>query len=82
MKTLKVTVIVAFGIMCALLGAVVDAKAVFPTIKAQIRDEGFRAGMQAQADYICQYITEGRLLRPVLTADGLLVACDRGPEVG
>ena len=69
------------GFFGSFVGALFEDKVAFPRIEERVRAEGFRAGVQAQAADVCWQLTEGQLPYPVLGTDGLLVACERVPEV-
>ena len=57
-----------------LLGAVFEAQVVFPTLKEHYRQEGYLAGVQAQADNVCHALWSPQH-RATLGEDGFIENC-------
>lgn len=69
----------SFGIMVGLflLGALFEVTVLFPPIKERVRQEGYLAGVQAQADNICQVMWSPQG-RATLGEDGFIETCVLG----
>ena len=71
--------VIVVGLMVVFaLGGIVEVQFAFPLIEQRVRAEGYRAGVQAQANDIC--IKVFNLPHGVLGADGFLIACDNARE--
>ena len=56
------------------LGALFEVKVLFPVIKEQVRQEGYLAGVRAQADNVCQVLWSPEY-RAILGEDGFIENC-------
>ena len=76
----RILILTLTAALLIFVGAIVEVKFVFPAIEQRVYHEGYRQGIQDQADDVCENVFP-HLTHGVLGADGFLIACDNAPVV-